>query len=463
MTPKKVLAVWAAKTAIRLARLGGSGGSTFPGRVARKVDSGLLRSLASQHRRGNVVISGTNGKTTTAKMISDIVTRAGWRPAHNRTGANLIYGITSEFARQSSLWGRMPTDVGLCEVDEATMPIAVRELSPRIAVVTNFFRDQLDRFGELDTTVSHVRKGLDLMKKGAAVLNSDDPLVAGLASSTALKTIFYGVEDRSVGAEERAHVQDITRCSVCGAEYKYSSLFYAHLGLYKCPGCGRERPRPDVGLVKYQRRGERGSSLRIDTPGGVLEFDLRLPGVYNAYNALAAVSCGIALGIPLDIIRAALIDFSSSFGRMELITIGDKKAFIALVKNPTGFNEVIRTLLEGEDEKRLIIAINDKYADGTDISWLWDVDFERLASSQDLIDFIIASGIRADDMAVRLKYAGVDTTRTTVIGDIGRAIRAALDRMEPGGLVYVLPTYTAMLEVRDVLHKMGYARQFWEV
>jgi len=258
-------------------------------------------------------------------------------------------------------------------------------------------------------------------------------------------------------------VADIKRCPVCGSEYEYDAVYYAHLGSYRCPSCGRSRPELHVRLTKYEPLGARGSRLAIATQEGRLDVSLRIPGIYNAYNALAATACGMALGIPLPVIDQALHEFTSSFGRMELVEIGNKSAFIALVKNPTGFNEVIRTLLEGEERKHLVIAINDKYADGRDVSWLWDVDFERLAGRQGSIDFVVTSGIRAEDMAVRLKYAGLDQKLVRVTKDLGQALRYGLDATPKGGVLYVLPTYTAMLEIRDVLRAMGYARPFWEV
>lgn len=464
MSPSALLALWVAKALARLARLRGTGGSTFPGRVALRIEPRLLAYLSAQHMRGNITISGTNGKTTTAKMIADIFVAAGWRPAHNRTGANLIYGIASEFAQRANLFGRMQTDVGLAEVDEATMPLAVKELAPGVALVTNFFRDQLDRFGELETTVSLVRKGLEQMASGSTVvLNADDPLAASLGESSRLRNVFYGIEDRSMGMEGRAQVADIKRCPHCGAEYEYSGVFYAHLGRYRCPSCGYKRPEPQVKLLTYRSEGARGSFCSVSTPEGTIDFSLKLPGVYNAYNALGAVACASTLGVPLDTIRDALSRFTSSFGRMELVPVGTKQAFIALVKNPTGFNEVIRTLLEGEEEKNIVIAINDRYADGTDVSWLWDVDFERLASRQQKIRFVITSGIRAEDMAVRLKYAGLSLGLLSIEKDVKKALDRALGYTPDGGLLYILPTYTAMLEVRDALHRMGHARQFWEV
>ncbi len=464
MDLRTLAAVAAAKLVTVFLRIRGSGGSTLPGRLARRIQPCILKKLAAQHTRGNVVISGTNGKTTTAKMMADIMQRVGWKPAHNRTGANLIYGITSEFIHKATLSGRMRTDIGLAEVDEATMPEAVADLMPSVAVITNFFRDQLDRYGELETTVSYVNKGLDAMLDASTlVLNADDPLVAALANKPRLRTLFFGVEDAQSAGEAHSVVGEIGRCARCGKQYEYSAVYYAHLGIYHCASCGYRRPKPTVALTKYTSLGPEGSLLEIDTPEGSFETELRVPGFYNAYNVLAAVGCALALGIEIHHVRDALSEFTSSFGRMESVPVAGRRVLIALVKNPTGFDEVIRVLLEGDDKKILLIAINDKYADGRDVSWLWDVNFERLAQQEQATRLVVTSGLRAHDMALRLRYAGLDTDVILSEPDLQQAFSAALEKTEQGGTLYVLPTYTAMLELRDILHSMGLARRFWEV
>ncbi|MCL6450742.1 MAG: MurT ligase domain-containing protein [Acetobacteraceae bacterium] len=457
------LAVLAGKAAIRVCRLLGWGGSTLPGRVARRVHRGVLRGLASQCRRGTVLISGTNGKTTTTAMLSAILSRAGLSLVHNRTGANLVVGLAAAFVEGADLLGRLRADVGLCEVDEASVPAAVRELSPGVALVTNFFRDQLDRYGELAHSVAAVRRGLELLPEGAtAVLNADDPLVAGLGRGLNRPVVYFGLEEAGPGTGAGFETADIRHCLQCGAELRYEQVYYAHLGRYSCPGCGLVRPQPQVLARDVQPRGTRGSDLVLVHPGGSLRLKLPLPGRFSVYNALAAASAALSLGVDPGEVVPGLEGFSPWFGRMESIGLSGRRAFFTLVKNPSGFNQVIDMVLGDEEPKPLLIAINDLLADGQDVSWLWDVDFERLAGAAPAIPVVVASGIRAADLAVRLKYAGLGPSRLAVEPDLGRALKLGLERVPPGGTLYVLPTYTAMLGLRRLIHRGGFARPFWE-
>lgn len=464
LSPRYLLAVWIGKLAILASRIFGWGGSTLPGRLARKIDQRVLVKLSRQSRDGNIMITGTNGKTTTAKMVSNVAGASGLSITHNRAGANLITGLTAAYLNSADWFGRVRSDLGLLEVDEATIPRASEEVSPKAMVVTNFFRDQLDRYGELEHTVAFIRRGLKLMRpEGYAVLNSDDPLVANLGLELPSRVIYYGIEDESVGQSEMTQTTDAKHCVACGEPYEYFIYYYAHLGKFRCPRCGNQRPRPRVYASEIVSEGARGSRLHIVTPEGDFWAGITIPGLYNVYNALAATAAGVALGISLTNIKSGLEAFASHFGRMELIRMGEKEVFMALVKNPVGFNEVVRTINQTAERKNILIAINDKYADGTDISWLWDVDFEMLASRQESIKFMVASGIRAEDMAVRLKYAGVDTEKIRIENDLRKALRIGLDSIDPGEILYVLPTYTAMLEMRDIIAKMGYVKKFWEV
>lgn len=462
MNPRSLLAIWIAKLLIVLSRLSGRGGSTLPGRVAIKIDRRLLARLAAHLPLGTVVISGTNGKTTTAKMLAGIFEADRRRVTHNRAGANLISGITSALITSTGWSGRMNADVGLLEVDEATMPLAGPDLMPRAAVVTNFFRDQLDRYGELETTVTLVGRGLiHLATSGIAALNADDPFVASL-DKTASSAIFYGLEDKSLGLAEVRQTGESKHCRRCGHLYEYQVYYYAHLGKYHCPQCGSHRPQPAVYVDQVLAQDESGSTIRLVTPVGTRELRLQVPGLYNIYNAMAAAAGAIAMGIGMEAICIGLESTASSFGRMERLQIQERQVFLALVKNPTGFNEVIRTVLAGALPKHLMICINDLYADGTDVSWLWDVDFEQLADQQDKIPFILCSGLRAEDMAVRLKYAGIDIAKIKVKNDLKQALELALEQVPPGELLYILPTYTAMLNMRQILHTQGLVRAFWE-
>ncbi|MCL5677118.1 MAG: Mur ligase family protein [Firmicutes bacterium] len=458
------LALWAGKLTMWGSRLFGWGGSSLPGRVARRIDPRLLTRLSRQTGGGNLMISGTNGKTTTAKMISEIASASGLRLTHNRAGANLITGLTTAFLQSATAGGRISTDLGLLEVDEATVPRAAEEVGPKAMVVTNFFRDQLDRYGELEHTVRFIRRGLERMRpESVAVLNADDPLVANLGRTTPTRTLYYGIDVPGFGSHEVDHTAEAKHCVVCGEPYQYEVYYYAHLGKFRCPNCGNARPEPQVVLTGLTSEGSRGSRLTLRTPQGEFEAHISIPGLYNVYNALAATAAASALGISLANIKAGLESFSSHFGRMEMIPLGDKEIFLALVKNPVGFNEVIRTINETPEQKTLLIPINDNYADGTDISWLWDVDFEMLVAGQEHVKTVIASGQRAEDMALRLKYAGIDVSRIRTEGDLRQALQVGLGSIGPGEILYILPTYTAMLEMREILQKMGYARKFWEV
>jgi len=464
MNLRTLLAVWLGKSAVTATRLVGRGGTTLPGTLARRVSPDVLSRLAAQPRHGVIAITGTNGKTTTAKMLSAMFEAAAITVTHNRAGANLVSGLTTAFLQSASWGGQVQGAAGLMEVDEATMPQACREIRPRAAVVTNFFRDQLDRYGELDHTVNFVGRGIAHLARGArTVLNADDPNCAALGRREGVTPLYFGLEAESVGMNVMTQTADATHCVVCGTFYEYQVYYYAHLGKYRCPKCANERPRPQVFVDRIWDVDARGSSLHILTPEGEFEARLQIPGLYNVYNALAATAGALAMGVPLDAIKAGLETTTSQFGRMELIRMQDRNVFMALVKNPVGFNSVIQTVMQAGVRKNIVICINDLYADGTDVSWLWDVDFEALASHQSEINFVICSGLRAEDMAVRLKYAGLDLSKLTVDKDLGGALEQGLTFIKPGELLYIMPTYTAMLAMREIIQKKGYARKFWEV
>lgn len=464
MNLRVLMGVWTGKGVVTATRLLGRGGTTLPGTVARKVAPEILRSLSAQPSQGVIAISGTNGKTTTAKMLSAMFEAAKYRVTHNRAGANLISGLTTAFLQSATWTGRVRGNIGLMETDEATMPQACKEIRPKAAVVTNFFRDQLDRYGELEHTVNFVGRGLEQLARGAkAALNADDPLCASLGRRGNVTPLYYGIEDESAGRAEMNQTADAKHCVACGTEYEYKVFYYAHLGKYRCPKCGHERPAPQVYVDRISGVDARGSTLHIVTPAGDFEARLQIPGLYNVYNALAAVTGALAMGMPLDAIKAGLETTTSQFGRMELIPMENRDVYMALVKNPVGFNSVIQTVMQAGTRKNLIICINDLYADGTDISWLWDVDFEALAAQQSEINFVICSGLRAEDMAVRLKYAGMDTAKLSVEKDLGQALSGGLGRIKEGELLYIMPTYTAMLQMREIIQKQGYTKKFWEV
>ena len=501
MGPRAWLALWIGKAAFLALRLLGRGASTLPGRLALRADPALIADLARRLRRGAAVVTGTNGKTTTATMLAAGAAADGRRIAHNRTGANLASGVASALVAATG-WGGTGRDQAVAEVDEASMPGVCRGLRPRVAVVTNFFRDQLDRYGELQTAVALVRRGLAAMPAGGvAVLNADDPLAAGLGETEAtahLRRLYFGVET-DLPDDPGEAPSDAAHCPRCGRPFRYEARYYAHLGRYACDGCGLRRPVPDVALVALEEPWGRGGEgafsaamavtadgngdgaalarvaappggtarplawrLHLRTPSGPMTFDLAAGGLYNVYNALAAAAGALALGVAPDTLAGALSAFRSSFGRMEAVPIDGRTALLALVKNPVGLTEVLRTLARDPDPRKgVLLAINDRYADGRDVSWLWDADVERLAGVA--FGTVVVSGSRAEDMALRLKYAGLDPERVAVDPDLAAALLRGIEAVPPGATLYVLPTYTAMLALRDAISRRGLARQFWRV
>ncbi len=472
----------AAGLASRVLRQGG--GTTLPGLVARRIAPDILRQLSARLPAGVVIVGGTNGKTTTTRMIAAILDAGGRRVLHNRAGANLVTGITTTALAGSSLAGRQRAEMSLFETDEAALPQALAETRPRLVLLHNLFRDQLDRYGEVDTIARKWRAALEQLPAASVVLlNADDPAVAALGVGLAAQVRYYGMEDTRHAGDGATHFADSQFCRNCGAPYHYSANFYAHIGHYQCPSCGARRPAPDFRLERLDLEGTQASRMLLAFPpssaqpgGGYLELRLPIPGLYNALNALAAVAAGLLLGVAPARIRDTLEHFSAAFGRIERIDANGRPLLMALIKNPVGASETVRMLvgsqaavlersttqhstLNTQHSLHLLIAINDKFADGTDVSWLWDADFERLAGR---VAGALVSGTRAADMAVRLKYAGVPPADVLAEPDLARALDLALARLPAGATLYALPTYTAMLELRAELARRGWVKPFWE-
>jgi UDP-N-acetylmuramyl tripeptide synthase len=427
--------------------------------VAQRVHPGALRAITADLPNGCLVLSGTNGKTTTARLLASMLALDGLRPLHNRSGANLITGLTTAVVENASPLGRPRASIGVFEVDEATLPSAVVEVHPRLIVLTNLFRDQLDRYGEVEFVASLWRQMIETLPPTTQlILNADDPMVAALGRGRE-NVLYFGVDVADAGTGETPHALDARLCAFCGAPYEYQSIFYGHLGHYRCSACDWQRPPPAVRVTAIESQGDRGSRATIQTPSQAFDLEVRLPGLYNVFNALAATACASALDVSAPSIQQGVERFEAAFGRLERVPMEGRELLLALVKNPVGFNEVLRTVLPESGTFQLVLAINDLFADGTDISWLWDVDFEPLA---DRPISIVCTGLRADDMAVRLKYANVQRQRIQVEPDLARALELALAGSEVGETIYMLPTYTAMLETRKLLRKTGYVRGFWE-
>jgi UDP-N-acetylmuramyl tripeptide synthase len=454
-------AVLAGRGASALSRaLGRGGGTVIAGHVVPRLAPDALARLSAALPEGVVLVSGTNGKTTTSRLLAQVLAAGGRRIVHNRAGANLLTGILSALAQAADVRGRPRADVGLFEVDEATLPHAIPPTRPRVVVLNNIFRDQLDRYGEVHYVAEVWRRVLaDLPSAATLVLNADDPLVASLGAVHSGPVLYYGVDVPAVATPGLSHAADARLCPVCGAPLVYESSYYGHLGSYRCSACVFARPTRAVAAVPPLRLGPTDTELSVNTPIGTITVKLPLPGLYNVYNGLAATAGSLALGVTPAVVAAGLAHVSAAFGRLERVMIGDRAVSLALVKNPVGCTEVLRTLAADPAPKTLLVAINDLFADGTDVSWLWDADFELLGGH---VAYAVCSGTRAADMALRLKYALVEPDRLLVEPDVARALQDALARTPVGGTLHVLPTYTAMLALRAALHRQGAVAAFWE-
>ncbi len=453
-------------------RLGRGGGTALPGLLAERLDPDIVAHLGRSLGRGVAVVTGTNGKTTTARLLADILRAAGWPVLHNRSGSNLMRGLAATLTAAAGLDGRIPHaahTVGVFEVDEATLPPACAALRPRVTVFTNLFRDQLDRYGEVDSIAALWRAAVAALPPTATlVLNADDPSVAALRHAARGPVLTFGIADPCAGAGQEEHPADARWCGRCGREFVYTARFFWHVGHWRCPGCGEGRPEPDVAAEAVAAEPD-GTRLTLRTPAG--PFTLRLPllGLYNVANALAATAAALSMGATPSAIMAALEGFTAAFGRQEALRVRGREVRLFLCKNPAGTNQVLRTILslaEGADGAggaaaaplHLLLVLNDGIADGRDVSWIWDVDFEPLVGR---VETLVAAGTRAADLALRLKYAGLGD-RLALEPDLRAAVSRALTQTPPGARLYILPTYTAMLTVREHLAALAGERHYWE-
>jgi UDP-N-acetylmuramyl tripeptide synthase len=445
------------------------GGTSLPGKIANKLCPGILKDIASNFYI--IMVTGTNGKTTTSRIIEQILKETGTSYIANRSGANLLSGITTTFLQSVNLHGRSSVSTALIEIDEAAFKAVTVFLEPDILVVTNFFRDQLDRYGELYSTLKDVAAGISKTRKTRLILNADDSLCVSLARDSQKSVIYYGFAPEAYLDAKASENADASYCLYCQTKYTYTNKVYGHLGGFACPGCGYRKPDCHVVCTQVEAITGSHSVIRFTVDDGLLPScdgrnaytaKINLPGLYNIYNSLAAISCGVSLGISMDKILYALASFENGFGRMETIKARDRELKVILVKNPAGFNQVLDYLVTDEQTMRLAFAINDNLADGTDVSWLWDVNFEKLSAAAERIDGLFVSGIRAEDMALRLKYAGLDTKKIELIKDYGALIEKGLSSMKEGETFYLLPTYTALLDMRKFLKKKFNLKEFWQ-
>jgi lipid II isoglutaminyl synthase (glutamine-hydrolysing) len=442
-----------ARAAARLSRLfGAGGGTTVPGKLLWKLDPEAVDRLAARLPLGAALVSATNGKTTTSAMAARILAPS-VQLAHNRAGANLVSGVAS------ALLAARDAELGLFEVDEGALPEVARRVRPRAVCLSNLFRDQLDRYGELELLAGRWRTTVrELPSEAALVVNGDDPQVGDLARERSGATVF-GLDDPRHASAELQHAADSKWCVRCGTPYTYAAAYIGHLGDYRCPACGHGRPPLDVSARDVEVNGLESVSFLLMAPEGSCRVELAVPGLYNVYNALAAAALARGLGAGLEEIKAGLQGFSAAFGRFERIAIGDRNLIVLLIKNPAGANEVVRTLVAGGRPRLLLIALNDEIADGRDVSWIWDVDFEPLLMG---LERLVASGERAAELALRFKYAGLPEDAIEVVPSLDGALDRGLELTPGGSELVALPTYTAMLALRELVGRRGFVRPYWE-
>ncbi len=505
------LAIIAGRTVGALSRsfhLGG--GTSIVGIVAQRVYPDIVEHLATQLEHGSVIITGTNGKTTTSNFIASIMRHSGLYVWNNKEGSNLMRGVATALVTHALANGQMRKTldaISILEVDEAALPQVVQAIPPRVLVFTNLFRDQLDRYGEVDSILQYWQRAIaQLPATSTLILNADDPAIANLGRDFPGHVLYYGIDDLSLdllahenGATVTHHqVLDTRMCPTCGSPYFYDVQFYSHMGHYHCPVCDTTRPHPDVSAQHVQLDTFDSWQVQLEAAGETHTVMVPLPGLYNVYNALAAITAAQALEVAWEPISKAIEQAVPVFGRGERIEAEGRSLRLLLAKNPTGFNEVLRTLFTEEISRHVLFVLNDNTADGHDISWIWDVDFER---ATDHILTVTVAGTRAADLALRLKYAGIPEEQMTIVPSaplralrtqivkarqarralkkgktpeeitsmppaqpygLKQALSAALQQTPEGETLFVVPTYTALLEIHRELGQRGLTTNYWE-
>ncbi len=436
----------------------GSGGTALPGLVVERLHDGAAGALAGQ-LSATALITGTNGKTTSAAMLARILRADDRAVIHNRSGSNLMRGVTASLVEAASLLGTLPRrTTAVFEADEAALSAIAAAAPPSVAVFTNLMRDQLDRYGEIETIARRWTEALGGFPGDATLaLNIDDPLIASLESQWSGSSVRYGIEDPDVPPAPEGEIMDAVWDPETQDEFRYTRRYFAQLGRWHTDA-GARRPVPQVAADQIDNA-EQGVSFTLRFPAGERTLSLPAEGLYSVYNALAAAAAATALGVPPDTICSALESHQAAFGRQEDLLVNQRRVRVLLGKNPSGLNQALRTLQAPGERHHLLILLNDGVADGVDVSWIWDVDWESQAPH---CRSVVVGGDRAADMALRLEYAGFPAPRAEVTRDTGEALSRALSGVPEHEQLVILPTYTAMLEVRQRFGRMG-ASRLWDV
>jgi UDP-N-acetylmuramyl tripeptide synthase len=454
MKARTLFALWAGKVAAVATRIKGGQGTSFPGMVALKIDPAFIRRSAIS--AGKVIlISGTNGKTTTARFVASMLEADQKKVLANPAGANLSTGIAAALIRSFSLSGKSNHTYALFEVDEHALPAVSRALKPDVLLLTNLFRDQLDRYGEIDTIAARWKEAVaHLPVESSLVINANDPRLIAIAGSFTGQTIFFGASEPSLLGPANLSAADLTRCPYCGGTLS-GDRFMAHLGVLRCGACSFRTPTPDVALLHY-RPEEKGSKIGLMYEKKNLTIQTPLEGRFNALNLAAAVAVARTLELPEKSIVSGIASVRQAFGRAEHFKAGNREVVLHLAKNPTGYNEVLIAITERNAQPDLFLALNDHWADGQDVSWIWDVDFERIS---DGIQELTVSGERAGDLAIRLATSGY-IKKINVEKDLERAFDRSL-KNNSGQPLHIVASYTAMIFLRKFLVRRGLVPNTW--
>lgn len=452
MDLKLFVAILVGKIAYFLIKISGkSGGTAAPGLYALKIDPQLITKLTRKIKYGSVLISGTNGKTTTARLVSEILSSK-FPILHNRQGSNLLRGIASTLVCNSTFLGTMKGNLGIWEIDEAVFKQACETIKPKIVVLLNLFRDQLDRYGEIDTIKKNWHESLlKLDKSTLLIANFDDPGIVFTSRNFKGKLIGFAVESTKSHLPPVDAVSDINHCPNCQGKLKYKKVLTSHLGNFYCQTCLFKRPEPKISAHDIELKPNFATSLKIKNGNKNFSLSYNFPGLYNVYNVLASIGVTTSFKVNTNNLIKTIENFSGAFGRYQKIRVNDKKITIFLIKNPAGANEVLRTIPLGK-ALSLLVILNDNFADGRDVSWIWDTNWEILNHK---FKNLFVSGTRAWDMALRLKYADIKLSKNNVYEDISYSVQTVIENMNNKDTLIVLPTYTALLEMQKLLAKKG--------
>ena len=450
-----VLSVASCKLTRGILRKTGRGGTALPGIVAMKVAKNILTVPASD--MDIIVVTGTNGKTTTCNMIEHALSENGHACHRDKSGANLLHGIASDLVCDTNWLGKPRNRYAVLEVDEAALKQVVPYIRPKVIVVTNLFTDQADRFGSVENTLAEIRKGVKRSPGSVLVLNAEDTQSASLALDVPNKVIWYGLEE-SVGEQGKIDLADAGKCPKCGSDYEYDYHIYAHLGGFRCPNCGYSHHTPDVAVTSIDNMGTNGSTIHMRTDETEEEVFVSLPAVYNVYNAAACVAAIKAMGLPASEAIQSLSNVRSAFGRMETFGLGGNVLQMILVKNPAGCNQAFTYVTSFKDPFNAVLCLNNRTGDGHDLSWIENTDYEKLCADPYLQKLYVC-GDRAQDLYDRLKRAGGDERRMELVTDYTKLV----DELEQESCTtFLLPNYTAMMELRTALGPKTGNKEFWE-